>query len=671
MGEYYQLTGRRYERVMNYRMDDAEYVVVGQGSVAEQACAVADYMREKRGIRMGVVNLTMYRPFPGDLIGKALKGRKGVAVLERTDQPLAEDLPLIREIRAALSKCEENGMAKGETPYEQYATFSKNDTPRLYSGCFGLGSRDLQPEGIIAAIENMLPEGRRQKFFYLGVDFTREEGLTPKEDIRRRELLDAYPEIQTMSLKGSENPDLLPKGAITARLHSIGGWGMITTGKNLAVTLFDLLGYDIRANPKYGSEKKGQPTTYYLSAAPEPIRINCEYHYVDVVMSPDANVFGHSNPLFGLKPGGVFIIQSSLESAEEVWATIPRKHQQYIVDNDINIYYLDGFRIAREEASNPELQYRMQGNAFQGAFFRASPLLKRGSSSHGVLTEESLFEAIRSQLQSKFGHKGAHVVDDNIRVVRRGFDEMVEITDKVVGAALPEVRKEEKLPVMLKQVPVSKDGVSDLHKFWDDTASFYAKGSGEGNPADPSLAMSLMPAGTGAYRDMTGIRFEYPEWVPENCTACGDCFTICPDSALPALVNTFGEVFETAINRIETKGMPTRYLRRDTRAIEKRVRELIEAGGEGSNPNQLIDQAVLEHLGNSTLEGSRKKLRSKSSACCWTRSVNLISPLPNRTTPVVRRRQKVPVACYPSPLILIPVKAVWSVFRSVLTTPWW
>jgi hypothetical protein len=43
------------------------------------------------------------------------------------------------------------------------------------------------------------------------------------------------------------------------------------------MTLFDLLDYNIKANPKYGSEKKGQPTTYYLSAAPEPIRITCEY----------------------------------------------------------------------------------------------------------------------------------------------------------------------------------------------------------------------------------------------------------------------------------------------------------------------------------------------------------------------------------------------------------
>ena len=98
------------------------------------------------------------------------------------------------------------------------------------------------------------------------------------------------------------------------RFHSVGGWGAITTGKNLAMTLFELLGYHIKANPKYGSEKKGQPTTYYLSAAPEPIRINCEYYYVDVVLSPDPNVFHHTNALAGLKEGGVFVIQSDQPS---------------------------------------------------------------------------------------------------------------------------------------------------------------------------------------------------------------------------------------------------------------------------------------------------------------------------------------------------------------------
>ena len=105
MAEYAELTGRRYQRVSTYRATDADWLIVGMGSMIVQAEAVADYLRETRKLRVGVVNITMYRPFPGDLLGQILRGKKGVAVLERTDQPLAEDLPLMREVRATVSKC--------------------------------------------------------------------------------------------------------------------------------------------------------------------------------------------------------------------------------------------------------------------------------------------------------------------------------------------------------------------------------------------------------------------------------------------------------------------------------------------------------------------------------------------------------------------------------------
>ncbi len=109
---------------------------------------------------------------------------------------------------------------------------------------------------------------------------------------------------------------------------------MITTGKNLAMTLYELLGYDIKANPKYGSEKKGQPTTYYLAASSEPIRINCEYFFVDVVLSPDPNVFKHTNALAGLKKEECFIIQSDKNTPDEVWAEIPEHYQKVIIDKE-------------------------------------------------------------------------------------------------------------------------------------------------------------------------------------------------------------------------------------------------------------------------------------------------------------------------------------------------
>jgi len=603
MEEYYQLTGRRYRRVSDYRMQDADYVILGQGSMIVQAEAVADYLRDSRGLKVGVVNLTMYRPFPGDLLGRVLQGRKGVAVLERVDQPLAEDLPVMRELRACLSKCLENHAAPADRrPWPDYASYAPGDMPRLYSGCYGLGSRDLQPEALVAAIENMLPDARQLPFFYLSVDFVHERAASPKQEIYQQQLLDAYPRLRELAIHGSENPDLTPAGSTTVRIHSVGGWGAITTGKNLAMTLFDLLGFDIKANPKYGSEKKGQPTTYYLSASPQPIRLNCEYHFVDVVMSPDPNVFSHSNPLAGLKRGGVFIIQSDAEDTATVWAGFPRSARQQIIDNELRVFCLDGFRIARDEASNPDLQFRMQGNAFQGAFFAASPLMQQAS-----LDEAGLFEAIDRQLRHKFGNKGERIVQDNLRVVRRGFDEIREITERQLDAssALPQ-RKPAGLPLMLKQLPEADGGISDVHRFWEQTGNFYISGSGNENLADPYIGLGMMPASTGVFRDMTQIRFEYPEYIPENCTGCGNCFTVCPDSAIPGLVNSIADVFNTAITHIETGGQPTQHLRRAVRDVEKRLHTLIAPVGEAAEIDKLLDQAVLSSLAECGLEDADK-----------------------------------------------------------------
>lgn len=604
MGDFFELTGRRYKRVSTYRTEDAEYLILGQGSMIVTAEAVVDYLRETRGIKAGVVNLTMFRPFPGDLLGEILKGRKGVTVLERVDQPLAVDLPLIREVRAALGRCMENGRsANGHLPYPAHASYRKMDEmPPLYSSSFGLGSRDLQPEGLIGAIENMLPTGAKKNFFYLSIDFAHDHPFTPKQEIHQIQVTDSYPGLKELAVHGSENPNLMPKNSITVRLHSVGGWGAITTGKNLAMTLFDLLGYHIKANPKYGSEKKGQPTTYYLSASPEPIRINCDYFYVDVVLSPDPNVFQHSNPLAGLKKGGTFILQSTFEKPEDVWAQIPERFQRIIAENNIRVFFLDAFKIAREEANDPELQFRMQGIAFQGAFFSTSPVM-----SQAKLDELQLFSAIRSQLEHKFGTKGARVVEDNIRVVRRGFDEVREILERqVTTAAAGQLRKAPDLPVLLKHLPGSATPTTDIHRFWEQTGSFYLSGRGNDNLADPFIGLSWIPAATGVFRDMTGVRFGHPQWLPENCTACGACYSICPDSAIPGLVHSINTIFGTAVKQVASAGHNVKHLFRAVRAIEPKFRSRINDAGEKANVRNLLNQTIAEHLSMSPAEGVEK-----------------------------------------------------------------
>jgi len=607
MAEFYELTGRRYDRVLGYRTEDADYLIVGQGSMLQTAEVVSDYLRETRGIKVGVVDLVMFRPFPDDLVGELLRGRKGVTVLERLDQPLAVDLPLMREIRATLAKCAENGHDPHVPAYPGLPTYDDlSDMPPLYSGSFGMGSRDLQPEGIVGAIENMLPDGKRKKMFYLSIDFLRDKAITPKQEAYQQTIEEAYPQVKSLALHGSENPNLMPAGSTTVRFHSVGGWGAITTGKNLAMTLFDLLGYHIKANPKYGSEKKGQPTTYYLSAAPEPIRVNSEYFYVDVVLSPDPNVFQHTNALAGLKEGGVFIIESDQRSPEKVWENIPVSFQKIVIDKKIQVFCLDAFKIAREVATDPDLQLRMQGIAFQGGFFSASPVMEQAG-----LDEPRLLEAIRSQLQHKFGGKGARIVDENMQVVKRGFDEIKRVPTESLTEITPGMKAaggEPDLPVMVKTRPQSKTPTTDIHRFWEQTGNFYARGMANDNLTDPFIGLGVMPACTALFRDMTGIRFQHPEWIAENCTACGKCYTICPDTAIPGLVNEVGQVLDTAVKRVRANGEKLEHLPKAVRLMEGKLRTLLNEAQETDPVKGMLAEAIDKTIAESNLEDDERKL---------------------------------------------------------------
>jgi len=545
--EYAALTGRRYARASGYRLDDAEWVILGQGSVVSNAEAVADWFRETRKLKVGVLNLTMFRPFPADLVTRMLKGRTGVVVLERTDQPLAVDPPVLREIRAAMSKGLENArVARGEKrPYADVEPVAADDMPDFYSGCFGLGSRDLQPADIIAAVENMLPGAPRRRQFYLGIEFIRKGTRLPKLQIWQEQMLEAYPDLEHLALAPVPDVNLLPKGSISIRIHSVGGWGAITMGKNLSMTAFELFGMHIKANPKYGSEKKGQPTTFYATLAHEAIRLNGELKHVDVVLSPDPNVFRNSDPLAGLADGGVFVMQCD-EDPARLWASFPPQARREIRKRKIRVYALDAFKIAMSEASDVDLRYRMQGTAFMGAFFRVSPVLEREGGS-----EQSLFESMRDQLKKKFGHRGQQVVEDNLRVIRRGFDEVVPVETIELAGADEFVGDVPGIPDLLDE-PDAEPGVGNTGRFWEQVCAL-CKISQDGI-ADPFAAISAIPAATGAIRDMSGVRMEIPDFIPENCTGCSQCWTQCPDAAIPGLVNSIEDVLGAAIDTAAHNG---------------------------------------------------------------------------------------------------------------------
>jgi pyruvate-ferredoxin/flavodoxin oxidoreductase len=566
--EYATLTGRQYARASGYRLEDAEYVIAGQGSLVWNAEAVVDHLRETRGLRVGVLNLTMFRPFPSDHVTRLLKGVKAVVVLERVDQPLAVDAPLLREIRAAVGKARENGRAGSDAPHPGVALYQPEDVPDFYSGCFGLGSRDLQPGDLVAAVENMLEGGGQRRQFYLGVDFVRPDTRLPKLEIWQDQIREHYPHVAELALHPTSTLDLLPKGATSLRIHSVGGWGAITMGKNLALTAAELLDLHVKANPKYGSEKKGQPTTFYATLAQEPIRLNCELKHVDVVLAPDPNVFQHGNPLAGLAEGGIFVIQSD-QTEEELWQSLPQDVEIDIRTKKIRVFALDGFAIASAEARDAELRYRMQGAAFMGAFFRAVPLVKDAE-----LDDEQLFEGIRNQLEHKFGKLGASVVEDNLRVIRRGFEEVREIDVSHLHDAAPELKMLPHIPEVMDRLSV-RPGLGDPGRFWEQVC-FSCK-TGEDGIADPFAAISAIPAATSSIRDMTDVRFEVPEFVADKCTGCSQCWTECPDAAIPGLVSELDAVIAAAASQAEAQaGRSFDRLRQAIPHLAKESRRLLK-----------------------------------------------------------------------------------------------
>src|SRR3954447_22972691 len=416
--EWGNLTGRYYGILAEYKTADAETIFVSLGCAAENIEEAVDYLRDQRNASVGSIHVNVIRPFPEAAIITALKGKKNVIILERTDEGMAGDNPLARDIRTALSKALEAHKYGGMVP-----KMSPEQMPRLFRGSYGIGSRDFRPEHTLGAYEYATGQPRRkdgkgaadgETYFTLGID-------------------------HPYSVISTDRPSLLPENAIAVRFHSIGGWGMITAGKNLGMIIGDLgqalweqdprtdeygrpmPKLHVMANPKYGSEKKGAPTNYYLTVAPERIRVNCELNHVDVVLCCDPKAFTHTNPLEGLNKGGCLVWESS-DSPEKAWQRIPAQHRKFVRDNNIRIYILPGFDIAKKATDRGDLQLRMQGNSFLGAFFRVSPFLK-----HNEISDESFLTTVKKQYEKKFGRFGEAVVVSNMLVMEQGFSRVQEI----------------------------------------------------------------------------------------------------------------------------------------------------------------------------------------------------------------------------------------------------
>jgi pyruvate-ferredoxin/flavodoxin oxidoreductase len=637
--DFAELTGRHYGLITKYKTDDADTVFVSLGSAAENIEAAVDYLRETRGIAVGSIHVNVIRPFPEAAIVEALKGKKNVIILERTDEALSPDNPLGKDIRTAISKAIQT---EGRPAQEGLPTLSLSDVPRIFAGTYGLGSRDFRPEHIIGAYE------------FATANRARKDGKTAADGVSFFVLGIDHP----YSVVGEETPSLLPDGAVAVRFHSIGGWGAITTGKNLGAIIGDLndLLYErdglkddygnpkevihVSANPKYGSEKKGSPTSYFMVAAKDRIRVNCDLRHVTVVLCCDPKAFTHCNPLDGMAPGGALIWESD-EEGEQAWERLPLWARKQIIDNNIRVFTLPGFNIAKKATDRGDLQLRMQGNAFLGGFFAVSSLLEEFG-----ITQEQYRDVVHKQYVKKFGKLGDAVVASNMEVMIQGFEQVKEIKIGVLSAAdRSTLRGQALLPILelataggcstgCRSTPVPagqgpRAPIDSITAFDAEFRSSY----GYDQPATPLSAMGVIAAATGDTASKYVARRETPLYIPENCTQCMECISVCPDTALPNTSQDLNTLLTTAVSYYIADPVERTKLLKALPEIEKAARQRMVAEIKTGTPLPTILRDVTDSIEGFSQQSKQQFFDIIAKVPMAYQKVNAIFSSPERKSP--------------------------------------
>ena len=150
--EFEKVTGRKYSFFEEYRMEDAEYVVVCMNSTAGTAKFTADRLREK-GIKAGVLKVRVFRPFPAEEIAKSLSKAKAIAVLDKADGLNAAGGALFTDITSAM--------------------YTNNVTVPTINYIYGIGGRDTKSddiEKVFTDLQELNTNGKVENpYRYLGV----------------------------------------------------------------------------------------------------------------------------------------------------------------------------------------------------------------------------------------------------------------------------------------------------------------------------------------------------------------------------------------------------------------------------------------------------------------------------------------------------------------------
>jgi pyruvate-ferredoxin/flavodoxin oxidoreductase len=568
MLEFGELTGRRYDKVAKYRVDDADVVVLAQGAVVEELHAVTDYLRQEKGVKAGVLNLTLLRPFPGAELTQCLQGKRAVTVLERTDTPLAGDGPLLQEVRSAIDKALENGsVGSKETPYPAYARYrGLSDRPQLYSGIYAVGTEIPAFDELIGVFSNMLPDGAGRRHFYVGVDFGQASRRFPHLQSLQQTLNKAYPHLPELSLPRSTEVGARPSCQVL-RIHALSVQGGLFAGNLFARLLAGALDWRVRTIPSGGLERHLVPSSVTLLHGEGDLR--SQPITADVILFSSGALLESLASGSRIEQGGTAIVASNAEP-EVLWAGLSRRTERWIRDHAVRLFALDARKIAAEAASQPAFIDQLSVWSLLGAYLQAA-----GFSESQL---DQCDEHLATLLGQLFGHRDP-LLSEIATSLRRGRDELVELSWQSWAPPERTPTAEPEPPWTVQHLEHERVPLFDQTRFWHSVAYLYHSGQSDEALADPFLATGLLPAGTSAHRDMTTYRLQMPQWLPENCTGCGLCWAHCPDSALPPTIQDAATLVDTGMTECKRDGATMIQMARISGHLAKQAHRLAAKDG--------------------------------------------------------------------------------------------
>ena len=454
--------GTNYKLFNYYGAEDAEHVIIAMGSACETIEETIDYLMAQ-GKKVGLVTVRLYRPFSAEALVNAIPDSvKQISVLDRTKEPGSLGEPLYLDVVAAL---------KG-TKF--------NDVP-VFTGRYGLGSKDTTPAQIVAVYENTT----KQKFTIGIVD-----------------------DVTNLSLEVGAPLVTTPEGTINCKFWGLGADGTVGANKNSIKIIGDNTDMYAQAYFDYDSKKSGGVTMSHLRFGKSPIKSTYLIKQANFVACHNPSYINKYNMVQELVDGGTFLLNCPWDM-EGLEKHLPGQVKSFIANHNIKFYVIDGIKIGKEIGLGGRIN-----TVLQSAFFKLA----------NIIPEEHAIELMKAAAKATYGRKGDAIVQMNYDAIDAGAKQVVEVQ-------VPESWKscaDEGL-VMAH----AESGREDVVEFVNTIQSKVNAQEGNSLPvsAFKDYVDGTTPSGSSAY-EKRGIAVDIPVWNPDNCIQCNRCPYVCPHAVI-------------------------------------------------------------------------------------------------------------------------------------------